>query len=85
VPRDRSRFLVRQHSEAIKALGAMLWAKQWVDTEINWTPFPEEKAIGGSEVALFANQFGIKTEFVDESGLVETSSGSSLDWISAGL
>jgi hypothetical protein len=52
---------------------------------IDWTPFPEEKAVGGSEVVLFANQFGIKTEFVDESGLVETSCGSTLDWISAGL
>jgi hypothetical protein len=83
--RDRSRLLVHQYSEAIKALGATLWAKQWVGKEIDWTPFPEEKAIGGNEVVLFANQFGIKTEFIDESGLVETSSGTSLDWISAGL
>jgi len=79
VLRDRSRFLVQQYSEAIKALGAALWAKQWVDREIDWTPFPKEKAIGGREVVLLANQFGIKTEFVDESGLVATSSDSSLE------
>jgi hypothetical protein len=83
--RDRSMLLVQQYSGAIKALGAALWAKQWVAKEIDWTPFPEEKAMGGREVVLFAKQFGIETEFVDESGLVETSSDSSLDWISAGL